>query len=211
MSEEDIRQGINLFEMQRLKQLLCDAEDKSYQYAAHGWNQWWKLAASVCLLLGLSYWMINQPEDAVAVADKYYQHYPNVINPATRSAHIRHRDDLSVAMQAYEAGDYHMAIRLLNAYATRPAYTFYLALCYYETGQQAEAIARFEQVKTQQSSGFYEANLWEAILWEAILWYQALAYLKTHQVQQAKSNLTLLTATNNPYQKKALALMQALD
>lgn len=207
--QRDIRSGIDFFAYKNLKDKLKQSDDSAaespvQQNPGNGRRlyTWIAVAASFSGFLLLGYLLLETGTKNQALVADYYQTYPNVLSPIDRSS-SGVDDRLSQALQAYEAGAYQQAAILFeqNEEQMSEGHRFYLAMSYFELDQIEQSVAMLEQVTQKQGSLFYFPALW----------YQALAYLKTDQVMQAKENLDILTRNDNSYQEKAIDLLEALE
>lgn len=163
---------------------------------------WLALAASLLTVMLLGYLFLPNasPEDTYLA---YYQPYPNLINPAQRSADIREETVLERAMRAYDSQQYVQALALFeqgNAFSD-PGYTFYYGASYLGVNQPEKAILLLEQVADQPESLFYTPALW----------YLALAHLKTDDTAAAVPYLEKLSTAEGDYVREARELLEELE
>lgn len=152
----------------------------------------WLAAASIVLLLGLSYFLtINNKATTNELFASYFKPYRNVVAPIVRSDDFQ--DEKTLAFMAYEKGEYKTAIMLFsNLYTTtkKPYYLFYKANALLKLERADEAIPLLlEHLKTKDT------------LTEKSNWYLALAYLKIENTQKAKEALQKVI-TNKSYKTK---------
>lgn len=140
----------------------------------------WLVAASIILLLGLSYFStFNQKASTNDLFASYFEPYRNVIQPLERGN--EQQDQKSLAFLAYEKGDYEEAINLFTAlYSTtkEPYYLFYKANALLKLEKANEALPLLlEHLKTNDT------------LKAKTTWYLALAYLKLNDRPNARITL----------------------
>lgn len=138
------------------------------------------IAASILLLIGLSYWYFLSSS---SLYEEYYSVYPNYEVTA-----LRNNDDLTIREQAYLAyddGRYHAAIDLFDQLIVEnndlPAH-FFKGLGHLELGQMKEGQQHFLEV-INAGHPDYE---------DAAIWYLALTYIKKDQYPEAKAWLQRL-------------------
>jgi len=111
------------------------------------------------------------------------------------------------AMATYDHKEYTQAIPLLQECLKKPSNSsykntleLYLGLSYLEANQAEKAITSFQALASKEGANQALAE-----------WYLALTYLKIEQIEKAKKSLTKLKhKAKNPYQKKAMALLQKI-
>ena len=163
---------------------------------------WLALAASLLSVMLLGYLFLpgTSPEDMYAA---YYEPYPNLINPAQRSAEIREETVLEQAMRAYDSQQYMQALALFEQgdAVSNPGYTFYYGVSYLGGNQPERAIPLLERVADQPDSLFYHPAKW----------YLALAHLKTKNTTAALPYLKQLSAAEGDYVREAQELLEELE
>ena len=205
--------GIQLDGSQALKKQLQDVEaglvgeKRSRAMERKKTNQrplitWLALAASLLtvMLLGYLFLPSASPEDMYMA---YYQPYPNLINPAQRSAEIREESVLERAMRAYDSQQYVQALALFEQGDpfSDPGYTFYYGASYLGVNQPKKAIPLLERVADQPESLFYTPALW----------YLALAHLKTDNTTAAIPYLKQVAAIEGDYAREAREVLEELE
>ncbi|WP_047414259.1 tol-pal system YbgF family protein [Cellulophaga sp. Hel_I_12] len=137
----------------------------------------WLAAASIVLLLGLSYFLTtNKQASTNELFTSYFEPYRNVVQPLERSG--AQQDQKSLAFYAYEMGEYQKAEVLfsdLYGSSKEPYYLFYKANALLKLERANEAVPLLlEHLKTKDT------------LTEKTNWYLALAYLKLEDKKNAK-------------------------
>lgn len=162
----------------------------------------WLAAASIVLLLGLSYFLtlenkVSNNELFVA----YFEPYRNVIQPIERGS--SQQDQKTLAFTAYEKGDYKKAIDLFSKLYdnTNESYClFYKANALLKLEKAKEAVPLLlEHLKTKDT------------LTEKSRWYLALAYLKLNNKVEAKKTLKKVISEKNYKMKEAKELLEKFE
>ncbi len=110
---------------------------------------------------------------------------------------------LQKAMEAYDAGQYARASRLLEAYLkdnNDSAARLFLGVCYLLDQRPEQAISTLATAAQSQ----------EVPVQEAALWYLALAYLENNQPVMAKQILEAISV-ESIYREEAKALLEKMD
>lgn len=162
---------------------------------------WW-IAASLALLIGITYFAIQQgPPDTQVLFVENFEPYRNVVHPIVRSA--QQQDLKTSAFAHYEKGEYQEALKLFQKlYETTktPHYLFYKANAFLKLNRPKEAIGALQaHLKTKDT------------LTQKSHWYLAMAYLKLDDVANAKKSLEQVVAQNKYNVKKASTLLKTLD
>lgn len=162
----------------------------------------WLAAASIVLILGLSYFLTTgHKASSNELFASYFKPYRNVVAPIVRSNEFQ--DKKTVAFMAYEKGEYKTAITLFtNLYATtkEPYYLFYKANALLKLERAKEAIPLLlEHLKTKDT------------LAEKSNWYLALAYLKIKNTKKAKETLQKVITNKSYKNKEAQKLMNEFE
>lgn len=196
--QKNVKQAISLNERDELKKKL-----QSFEKPRTTINRIskWSIAVSIALVLGGGYWFLNQSPNHIELYNQYYQSYPNVIAPTVRG---ESKTDLkSKAFYEYDRGNYQESFELFSKlYAKdKDDYAlFYSSLSLIELNKPQEAIALMDAFDATKNNGF--TPYFE--------WYKALSYLKLDQIEQAKTLLQSLSEKENPQQKQAQKLLEAL-
>ncbi|APQ17579.1 tetratricopeptide repeat protein [Maribacter hydrothermalis] len=159
----------------------------------------WMAAASIILLLGLSYFLtLNQKTSTDDLFVSYFEPYRNVVQPMQRGN--EQQDEKSLAFLAYEKGEYDKAITLFsNLYSDtkEPYYLFYKANALLKLEKAKEAVPLLlEHLKTTDT------------LTEKTKWYLALAYLRLNDVPNAKLTLEKVISDGNYKTMEAQKLLK---
>ena len=162
----------------------------------------WLAAASIVLLLGLSYFFnLNNTASSNELFNSYFEPYRNVIQPIERST--TQQNEKTMAFMAYEKGDYTKAVQLFtNLYATtkEPYYLFYKANALLKLEKADEALPLLqEHLKTKDT------------LRDKTHWYMAMAYLKLKDTKNAKKLLQKVITEGSYKSKEAQELLKEFE
>lgn len=153
------------------------------------------MAILIVTVLLLNYKPVNTQELFIA----YYQPYPNVEQPLSRS-------DVSAssAYVFYEKGLYQPALKsfesLVKENPEDPAALFYMGICRLELGETDQAIFQFQSVRTLESNKYSRSALW----------YEALSHLKNDQKSKAIELFETLSGGNDAYANQSRELIAGL-
>ena len=164
---------------------------------------WLTTASLVLLLLSTFIWYSQTEARKYEVAfESHFRPYPNIGYASQRGAD-RTGTPLMQAFEAYDRRDYAQSIPLFNQIYAKQGNNialFYLGVAYLGSNQTQAGITALETYRSKYEELAPEAN-----------WYLSLAYLKTHQVGQAKKALKMLSKTDNDYREQAIALLHELN
>ena len=162
----------------------------------------WLAAASIVVLLGLSYFFtMNQKASNNELFASYFEPYRNVVQPLERGSD--QQDKKTLAFLAYEKGEYEKAIQLftdLFSDTKEPYYLFYKANALMKIDKANEAVPLLlEHLKTKDT------------LTEKTTWYLALAYIKIDDKPNARTALKKVIADGTYKTSEAEKLLKAFD
>ncbi|WP_341226897.1 hypothetical protein [uncultured Arcticibacterium sp.] len=191
--DEIIKKAIVRNERLKLKKLLAEEDE-----LAEPKKPWWPYAtaAAVLCIAAFSYWMLNETETQADLYAAYYQKYPNVVSPLTRSEESA--TEKEKLYQDYEKGDYALAISGLEALDSDTA-SFYLALTYLETQD-------YQKAESMLDSQAFSGSAFELY----VKWYRALALLKMEQENEAILLLNELKTKDFPLAENVQLLLKDL-
>lgn len=175
--------GENAKLKEQLQQLEVKPQRKSFVY-------WPKIAAVVIVFFGISFLVYVNTQKSVY--QTYFEPYPNVHMPNTRSANSS-QDQLTQAFRQYEAGNYQTAINGFTNYVKQSPnanISFYLAMAYANTGNKAKAKPLLQNL-LNHSKGFLYV--------QETRWYLALIYVEEKHYTKAKELLLANHALNNTF------------
>ncbi len=161
---------------------------------------WW-VAASVILLVGLAYFVLQAQVDTQELFSENFEPYRNVVHPITRG--VEDQDTATEAFRSYEKGEFQKALNSFEALyfdTQTPYYLFYKANVLLELDRPDDAIVALQlYLKTEDR------------LTEKAYWYLAMAYLKLDDIENAKKSLRESIAQNKYNVEKAKSLLKELD
>ncbi len=161
---------------------------------------WLAAAAVVALLFYAGFSLFNAGPDAGELYAAYYEPYPNLVYPITRS-NTTAQDPAAKPYRAYEQKDYEAALAALNADTKSPEDTrlFYKGHTLLALNQPEEAIEAYDALLTLPNLEQFS---------DPARWYKALALLKLERVEEARSVLQSLE--NSAYSKESKELLEKL-
>jgi hypothetical protein len=159
------------------------------------------MAASIALLIGLSFWQILTDKSA---ADLYTLNYkPYQTDISTRSGN-ENQDNTNLAFEFYQEGNYKTSFDLLQTYLSlnsgNQMARFYSGLNAIEIGMYNLAIEELKQVEIEKNSPFFLHAQW----------YLAMIYLQLNQPADSKFYLQQLIANENLYTEQAREILKKL-
>ncbi len=167
------------------------------QAAANPRGAFWKVAATILVLLGLGvvlWWQINADKSTF---DRYFEPYN--VEDTMRGTE---EDALTAVAKNYADGKYTEVIpRLVDLIEQHPENTeiqLYLANSYLQTDQASLAIALLKKIELGNAR------------FEAARWYLALSYLKADDGAAAKAVIEKLIAYDGIYKAQAQAVLNEL-
>jgi tetratricopeptide (TPR) repeat protein len=193
-----------LEQLRTLESKLPDLAGKQISLNQFAWQPYWKplaIAASITLI-AVTLVVLNRKEDPAQLYAKYFDVYPNVIEPIDRDG----SDEISkrtLAFQAYEAGDYQQASFLFNellAKKKEPGMLLLQGNSNLILGNTVEARNNFITLINDFDKYDMQGK-----------WYLGLSYLKEGNLKSAKLILWELSDTENSYAKKAKELLKEID
>ncbi|MDN4165108.1 hypothetical protein QWY31_06325 [Cytophagales bacterium LB-30] len=203
---QKIHKGIQAHNRQQLLSEMAAWEAKGSQKSFI--QTWYRYAAAVVVLaaVGIAYFFLQQKNASpIELYTAYYAHYPNHLTSQTRGEDIHPEHTLALAMQAYEAGDYPLAIaKLKEELGKNPqnlAVRTYLGLAFLENDQAPSAIV-YLQAAFQAKDPEYGT---------VAGWYLALAWLKTGDTERSLQVLEEIKKSSDPYYaQKATTLYDSI-
>lgn len=204
--QRQLLKGIELGFNQELKEILIKEESKLSRPRLTEANRIKTLypvigmAAAVSLVIIAFFTLRNKTVDTSELYAQYYQPYPNVEAPISRSDF----NELN-PYGLYEKGEYNEALSQFSALRTSkpddPALLFYSAICQMELGTMNDAISSFKELLGLDANKYTRPSKW----------YLALAYLNSGQTSEAVSYLNELTQIDDVYARKAAELLHQLN
>ncbi len=161
----------------------------------------WKIAASIAVILGLGsfFWYAN-----TSTHNKNQELYLAYYQPFLTEDVTRGDSDATLQhiMQHYANKHYDSVINGLQGYnnlAKQKRLQLYLGISYLSTNQEKKALSLFQNI--QDSSTYHEIALW----------YQALTYLKLNQSKKTKQLLKQIIQYDGTYKIKATDLLKRMS
>lgn len=160
------------------------------------------IAASIIILLGGTFFMLNKSNPTESLFTENYEVYPNVVAPTIRGN--SDESTLALAFWAYDNFEYDQAAKLFtqlieNKYSDA-SIRFYRGLCYIEIQNTEAARKDFEHYIGNEKNQFYlEAT-----------WYLALINLKNGEKPEAIERLNRVSQSENDFQNQAADLLKKL-
>ena len=175
--------------------------------------QYLTLAATLVLGVGAALYLTRPGPDKV-LFEQYFEPYPS-LQPVVRGAS---NDGRSNALALYEVHDYRGALAALEDSLKHepndPVARFYAGLSRLALGQTREATLDLEMSAALSPGALGQppgAIRNREQLQEPVEWYLALAHLRGHDLEGARSRLGHIAQTPGFYQDKARALLSELD
>ncbi len=183
---------------EKLKEI--SAKVKKEEASSTFFSSFWKIAASIVVLLGLTtlFWYTgNDHEYTKDLYAQYYQPFP--IEDVSRG---EQPVELQTIMKSYAKADYTTVISALEKKQIifkNEELRLYLGNSYLNTNQEEKAIVQFESI--QKSSQYFENGKW----------YLMLTYLKLGNIKKSKAILKEIIQYNGIYKANAIKLLAALS
>lgn len=197
--EEKVKKAIILSERQVLKKELQALELESKTRAKPQKVKWWYIAASVVVLLGISWFFVTQGSSNKQLYASFFEPYPNTVAPLVRnSSQANLKTD---AFSAYEQGDYKKASHLFHELFGQTEEEY--ALFY-----NAMSLMMVDQ--TEAAAVILADTSWTVDYKEKSNWYLALCYLKQEKTQETKVLLRSIIETRAYNFNKAQELVKKI-
>ncbi len=196
----DILEGIEFHFAQELKQTLIQSDQQKPKSRR---TLYLAIAASVLLVIGagLAYYFMAMPQNNSDLFTAYFEPYPNILAPITRSASDSPYADV---MQAYEAGQYQAAItgfdELLSKEPGNHQLLFYRGVSLLAAGQAEKATSDFQTV--------IDAS--DPKLSTPAYWYLGLSQLKIGNTDQAKATFQKIAPAQGRLNDQAKEVFQKI-
>ena len=198
--QQRVQQTVYHKENQKLKRHLKDIEKSLERKQINPKRKLWLVAASITLLVALSYYFDRDPSYDKLFAT-YYKPATNIVHPIVRSG-----DENTIKTEAFiayankEYGVAHEKFDNLYEQSKDSEILFYDAITLLEIDSTATAIKKLKLHQT-----------FEDALSERTLWYLALAYLKNNEIEKSKEQLKLIISSKNYNHDRAKQLLKELD
>lgn len=195
--QKQLKNAITIEERHKLKETL-----RGYEAQKNDRIKWWYAAASILVLITVSFWLYNQNPSTEKLYATYFESYPNVIEPIVRNGNNQLMNTKTKAFIAYESKDYSNAAKFFDVVIdeTNAEYAqFYKAISLMNIDQYHDAA---DILKTSDWSETYKSKA---------LWYLALSELKLNHMDQCKASLKQLIMAGNFNLNEAKELLEKLD
>lgn len=197
---KNLQAAIHLNERDALKTKLQKFEQQQAKVVAMPKKNYWFVAAAFILIIAGTIWILFQKPDAQELYAVYYQPYPNVVVPVTRSNNTQD-SATQYAFVLYESGNYNDAALVFEKIYTSSKIDFallYWGICNLQMEKTNNAITLLKEAASNNNDYTVIAK-----------WYLAMAYLKNDEpllalplVQEvANANHTLQPIADKLYQK----------
>ncbi len=161
----------------------------------------WFAAAVFILVIASTIWILFQKPDAQQLYTLYYEPYPNVVAPATRSTN-NIDSATQFAFVLYDAGKYNDAaivFQKISANTKAPFALVYFGICNIQFEQISVAITALKEAVATNNEYTIIAK-----------WYLAMAYLKIDEPKFALPLIQEVAETEHPLQPVAEKLYEKL-
>lgn len=185
------------------RNLISDIESKTVKPKQKYAYVKWLVAASIILVLGLSYFLtLEKNATGQDLFADYFEPYRNIIQPVQRSSDLE-QNEKEIAFMAYDHGDYEKAQLLFSSLYTTTDESYYL---FYK----ANALLKLERAD-EAIPLLLEYNKTNDTLKEKSNWYLALAYLKLNDRPNAKKSLKTVVSDGKFKTKEAKKLLKQFE
>ncbi len=189
-----LQAGIRESSRMQIKSQLVEIENKLPQPGkVISFRPWAVGIAATVVLAVVSILLWPRPTGPQELFAQYFEPYPNVIMPTVRGDLEPDTTLMAKAYRAYDSGDYEKAIRFFEQVGTKDEGVYlYLGNSYLAIDSTEKAIVCFEKVISDFD-----------VFDEQAEWYLGMAYLKTGDLKEAKSLLSIIATKEGPYKIKA--------
>lgn len=197
----DVLMGVEYYFLKELKQELNNADQQKTKSSI---KTYLAIAASVCLLAsaGLTYYLLFATSSSNELFMTYFEPYPNIIAPITRSSENASYEEV---MQLYEAAQYAEVIPKLNLLIENRSenleLVFYRGVSYLGANQPERAMADFKTVIKGGEKNFLEPSYW----------YLGLSQLKMDKIEEAKVSFEKLKEKEGALAKQAREVLEDME
>lgn len=197
----DVLMGVEYYFLKELKQELKNSDQ---QKAKSSIKTYLAIAASVFLLAsaGLTYYLLDATDSSNGLFVTYFEPYPNIIAPITRSSENTSYEEV---MQLYEAGQYAEVIPKLNLLIENRSenleLVFYRGVSYLGANQPERATVDFKAVIKGGEKNFVEPSYW----------YLGLSQLKMDKIEEAKVSFGKLKEKEGALAKQAHKILEDIE
>ncbi len=204
---QQLKTALELKERESLKQLLQEHEASSALRPKPIFTLRRISVAAAILAIAICSWLLlNKQENAdnKQLYARYFDVYPNVIAPITRSTVTDSNTLITRAFLLYESGDYNQAIPVFTELFQQHNYSwalFYSGICYMQKQEFKTALSNFNTYLEQDDKD---------TLVEEALWYKSLSLLQLQQTKEAITHLQIIILLKGKRGAEATELLQSL-
>jgi len=198
---KNLQAATHLVERALLKNKLKQFEPAKSKVVKMNKRGVWFAAAVFVLVIASTIWILFQKPDAQQLYTLYYEPYPNVVAPVTRSE-AKVDSTIQYAFLMYEEGNYENAALIFQkiyANTKAPFALVYLGICNLQTEQTTIAITVLTEAIKINSEYRILAK-----------WYLAMAYLKNDEPTSAVQLVKDVAQADHPLQPVAEKLYEKL-
>jgi len=195
--QKQLKKAVTIEERKKLKEKL-----NSFESQKTSGTKWWYAAASILVLVTISFWLYNQNPSTEKLYASYFESYPNVIEPVVRNGNNQVVSTKTKAFIAYESKDYSNAVIFFNDLIDGTDDDY--ALFY-------KAISLMHINKFDEASSILKSTNWSDTYNSKALWYLALSELKQNHIDNCKDALNKLIVTGNFNVSEAKELLKKLE
>lgn len=197
----DVLMGIEYYFLKELKQELINSDQ---QKPKRNIRTYLAIAASTLLLVGagITYYLMSAGANSNSLFVTYFEPYPNIIAPVTRSSETSSYEEV---MSLYEAGQYAEVIpeltALIQTYPDSLGLVFYRGISYLGVDQPGKAAADFTAVIKADEKPFLEPSYW----------YLGLSQLKMGKTEEARTSLQMIVERKGALAKQAREILEEIE
>jgi tetratricopeptide (TPR) repeat protein len=198
---KNLQAATHLAERALLKNKLKQFEPAKSKVVKMNKRGVWFAAAVFVLVIASTIWILFQKPDAQQLYALYYEPYPNVVAPVTRSE-AKIDSTIQYAFLMYEAGKYENAALIFQkiyANTKAPFALVYFGICNIQVEQTTTAITALKEAITTNNDYTVIAK-----------WYLAMAYLKNDEPKLALPLVQEVAEAEHPLKPVAEKLYEKL-
>ncbi len=158
------------------------------------------IAAILVIGIFSTFFLNSIKQNPIKIYEKYYQPYPNIITPLSRSD-----ENENSPYYQYEKGSFQSALigfqALIKDNPGDDSALFYAALSYMELSDFNNAIEYLKKVPAKNQSKFTQPATW----------YLSLAYIHSNNTDLAIEYLNKLAEGNDVYGKRAKSILKKIN
>lgn len=165
-------------------------------------SKWYWAAASITVITGTAAFSISKYNQS---PDRLYNKYYEIWQPSFTTRGIEEEKNMDAILKLFESGNYLNTIETIDQLPSKennsPKLWLLKGCAYMELKEFDQAIQVFRNFDTATYT-FYT---------ETALWYNALCYLKTNKVEEAKIQMQQIVKEGNSYSKEALDILDKMN